>query len=159
MPQPTMTLKPPKAKLSISNPVYGKGRRYAGERQRNDDCGELERCLRAPCNRGPECLRNSQCNGRRYDDLFRVTADVARPFITRSTGDRPASGSSRIDGRGLPRSRSQVHRAESAVKRSPPRHRTGGSEWFRSSLRWCSSSLVGKTSYAGPGRVIQWRRG
>ena len=30
MPQPTMTLKPPKAKLSISNPVYGKGRRYAG---------------------------------------------------------------------------------------------------------------------------------
>src|SRR6516162_2791560 len=47
-----MTLTPPKTKLSISNPVYGKGRRYAGERQRNDECGELDECLRAPCDRG-----------------------------------------------------------------------------------------------------------
>src|SRR6516165_11975139 len=86
-----MTLTPPKTKLSISNPVYGKGRRYAGERQRNDECGELDECLRAPCDRGSGYLSNSRCNRRGYDDLFRVTADVAGllPRLRPATGPHP----------------------------------------------------------------------
>src|SRR6516165_936509 len=86
-----MTLTPPKTKLSISNPVYGKGRRYAGERQRDDECGELDGCLQAPCDRGSGCLCNSRCNRRGYDDLFRVTADVAGllPHLQPATGPHP----------------------------------------------------------------------
>src|SRR6516165_12010247 len=135
-----MTLTPPKTKLSISNPVYGKGRRYAGERQRNDECGELDECLRAPCDRGSGYLSNSRCNRRGYDDLFRVTADVAGllPRLQPATGPHPvpaplAGEFCRVRGR-------HVHRAESASQAIASPSSNGRVGMTSVIVRCCSSS-------------------
>jgi len=56
-------------------------------------CTDTNRDLRARGRavRRPGCLRNSRCNRRGYDDLFRVTADVAGflPGLQPATGAHP----------------------------------------------------------------------